>query len=184
MKFPNKIITLILILIFSTTISFAQKNLPRLSPKCYVGQTIGYTNVEINYSSPGVKNRSIWGKLVPYNSVWRVGANEATTIEFDNDILINGNKISAGKYSLFTIPGKSEWTVILNNAYDQWGSFKYSKKDDIIRFKVVPKKNDFVERLKFSFNFKEPYISEIVMEWETLKITFDIKTNVPKQSKL
>ena len=182
MKTQIKLIFTLLVL--GTTITFAQKNLPRLSPKCYVGQTIGYTNVEINYSSPGVKNRSVWGKLVPYNTVWRTGANEATTIEFHNDVSINGKNIPSGKYSIFTIPSEKEWTVILNNTYDQWGAFKYDKKHDLIRFKVVPQKNNFVERLKFNFVFKEPYISEVQMEWETIKISFEIKSHVPKKSKI
>ncbi|MDX1702488.1 MAG: DUF2911 domain-containing protein, partial [Melioribacteraceae bacterium] len=107
---------LLLTFIFCFTILeiSAQNNLPRLSPKSFVGQTIGYTKVMINYGSPGVKERSIWGGLVPYGEVWRTGANEATTIEFDSDVFIEGNKVAAGKYSLFTIPGEDKWTVILN----------------------------------------------------------------------
>lgn len=85
MKHLNKI--LIIFFLFGLTI-IAQNNPPRLSPKCYVGQTIGYTNVEIKYGSPGVKERKIWGELVPYNKVWRTGADEATTIEFENDVII------------------------------------------------------------------------------------------------
>lgn len=175
MNRTNKIF--LLILIFTSTIAFAQKSVPRLSPKCYVGQTVGYTNVEITYSSPGVKERTIWGELVPYNEVWRTGANEATTIEFDNDVTIKGKLIPAGKYSLFTIPTKNDWTVILNKEYDQWGAFKYNKEEDFFRFKATPQKNDFVERLKICINYKEPYISEVYIMWEKLKISFEVKSN-------
>lgn len=171
-----KIITLVLFVVCSITT--AQKNLPRLSPKSYVGQTIGYTNVDITYGSPGVKGRILWGKLVPYNKVWRTGANEATTIEFDKDVLIEGKKINLGKYSLFTIPGENEWTVILNKVYEQWGAFKYNSKEDVIRFQVKPIVNHHEERLKFSFEYLEPYISNVNMEWDKLKISFTINSNI------
>ena len=181
MRHLLKIISFFIIAL--STSMFAQKDMPRLSPKCFIGQTIGYTNVEINYSSPGVKGRKIWGDLVPYNEVWRTGANEATTIQFDNDVIIKGKLIPAGSYSLFTIPTEKDWTVILNKVYDQWGAFKYDKKEDFYRFKVMPQSNNFVERLRFTFNYKEPYISEVVMEWEKLKIAFDINAQVKEQEK-
>jgi hypothetical protein len=181
MKQCNKIIFVFAFLISS--ILFAQKNMPRLSPKCFVGQTIGYTNVEINYGSPGVKDRKIWGGLVPYNEVWRTGANEATTIQFDNDAIIKGKLIPAGSYSLFTIPTEKDWTVILNKVYDQWGAFKYDKNEDFFRFKVTPQPNNFVERLRFTFKYKEPYIAEVVMEWEKLKFAFDINAQVKEIEK-
>ena len=153
-----------------------QNNLPRLSPKSFVGQTVGYTNVKIEYGSPGVKERKIWGELVPLNEVWRTGANEATTIEFDKDVLIEGKKVPAGKYSLFTIPGKTKWTVILNNVYDQWGAYKYDKSEDFLRFTVMPKTNVFVERLRFTTEFVSAYKANINLEWENLKISFMINT--------
>ncbi|MCB0749324.1 MAG: DUF2911 domain-containing protein, partial [Ignavibacteriae bacterium] len=80
-------------------------------------------------------------------------------------------------YSLFTIPNKNDWTVILNKEYDQWGAFKYNKEEDFFRFKVTPQKNDFVERLKICINYKEPYISEVCIMWEKLKISFAVKSN-------
>ncbi|MCB9258443.1 MAG: DUF2911 domain-containing protein [Ignavibacteriales bacterium] len=167
-----------LILMFSQLNIVAQKGLPRLSPKSYIGQTIGYTNVEVTYSSPGVKERNVWGELVPYNEVWRTGANEATTIEFDNDILVEGKKIPAGKYSLFTIPGKNKWVIIFNKIYEQWGAFKYNKEEDFIRFSVTPKQNSFVERLRFTFEFKEPYVTTLNLEWEKVKVSFNINTEI------
>jgi len=170
------IVSLILFITFSNVV--AQKNLPRLSPKSFVGQTIGYTNVEITYGSPGVKNRSIWGELVLYNKVWRTGANEATTIEFDKDIVIEGNLVPSGKYSLFTIPGKESWVIILNKVYEQWGAFKYNQEEDVIRFKVKPTENHHVERLNFSFEFKEPYISNVNLAWGKLNISFKINSEI------
>ncbi len=173
-----KVIKIILLLFLAINISviIAQKNLPRLSPKAFVGQTVGYTNITITYGSPGVKEREIWGKLVPYGEVWRTGANEATTIEFDNNLFIEGNKVPSGRYSLFTIPNKNEWTIILNKVDDQWGAFKYNKEEDQIRFKIKPINNHYVERLKFSFEHKEPYIAVVNLEWEKLRIPFRINS--------
>ncbi len=173
-----------LIIILFTINSCAQdkkEDFPRLSPKAYVGQTIGYTNVEINYGKPGVKNRVIWGKLVPYNEVWRTGANEATTIEFDNDVYVNGKFVPAGKYSFFTIPRKDKWTIILNKVYEQWGAYKYNKAEDYLRFDVEPQKNNYVARLTFGFEYKAPYESYVVFEWENLKFTFLIDTKVKER---
>lgn len=175
-----KIIKLLIIISFiiNSTLILAQKNPPRLSPKAFVGQTIGYTTVSITYGSPGVKERKVWGELVPFGKVWRTGANEATTIEFDNSLFIEGKKIPAGKYSLFTIPNEKEWTIILNKVYDQWGAFKYNKDKDIIRFKVKPIISHHVERLKFSFEYKEPYKAIVNLEWEKLRIPFSINSEI------
>ena len=173
----NYIVTFLCFIGFSYSL-FAQENLPRLSPKSYVGQTIGYTKVEINYGSPGVKDRTVWNELVPYNEVWRTGANEATTIEFNNDIKINGAEVPAGKYSLFTIPNKNRWIVILNKVYEQWGAYKYDKGEDLIRFSVTPEINDFNERLQFSFQYVSPYKTAVVFKWEKIKFSFVIDTGL------
>lgn len=167
----------ILLFLFSQHI-IAQDNLPRLSPKSYVGQSIGYTKTEITYGSPGVKDRVIWGELVPYGKVWRTGANEATTIEFDKDVKIHGNIIKAGKYSLFSIPEKKSWTIIFNKVYDQWGAYKHDENEDAIRFNVKPTENNFVERLSFCINFIDPYKSNIILKWEKLKISFTVNSKI------
>lgn len=173
-----KIIKYILVLLlFFSTINYAQDDLPRLSPKASVSQAVGYAEVAITYSRPGVKDREIWGKLVPYNEVWRTGANEATTIEFSKDVKIEGNNVPAGKYALFTIPGKNEWTVILNTVWDQWGAFNYDMEKDLLRFKVKPMKSDFTERLLFTFEYDSPYSADVVFEWNSLKFSFTIDTN-------
>jgi len=172
------IILLKIILIISGTIIFAQNKVPRLSPKSFVGQTVGSTILKITYGSPGVKGRKIWGELVPYNIVWRTGANEATTIEFDSDVIIDGKKIPTGKYSLFTIPNKDTWTIILNKTYDQWGAYNYNEKEDFIRFKAQPIVNHHVERLSYKIEYLDSYKSKIYMEWEKLAVSFEIKTDL------
>ena len=174
MKLQNILASFLIVIISSNL--FAQDNLPRLSPKSFVGQTIGYTNVVITYGSPGVKARSVWNDLVPYNKVWRTGANEATTIEFDTDVKLEGKNVPAGKYSLFTIPDKDSWIIIINKEYEQWGSYKYQEKEDLIRFKVVPKLNNYVERLRFVFEYISAYKTLVNFEWEKLRVSFEINT--------
>lgn len=169
---------LCLIMLVTNSSIFSQDNVPRLSPRSFVGQTVGYTNIEITYGSPGAKGRTIWGELVPYNKVWRTGANEATTIEFDKEMVIEGNNVSSGKYSLFTIPNKDSWTIILNKVYEQWGSYRYDQMEDLLRFKVYPKPNHYVERLSFGFEYKGPYKSNINFEWENLKFSFEINSDL------
>ena len=170
-------ITLLMFLLFATSLTLiCQNKVPRLSPKSFVGQTVGSTNITITYGSPGVKGRKIWGELVPFNEVWRTGANEATTIEFDTDIIIDNKVIPSGKYSLFTIPNKNEWTVIFNKIYDQWGAYNYNAKEDFIRFKVVPKNNRYVERLSFRIEYIDSFKSKIYLEWDKIIISFEVRT--------
>ena len=140
------------------------------SPLKKVSGEISGVNVNMQYGSPGVKGRQIWGGLEPYNEVWRTGANEATWIEFDKDVMIAGEKVPAGKYSLFTIPTESEWTVILNQVWDQWGAYDYDETKDIIRFNVVPQATDStVERLEFSVQ------DDVTFAWENVSFSFDVE---------
>lgn len=160
---------------------FAQVDLPRLSPKASVSQIIGYTNITIDYCRPGVKGRTIWGELVPYNQVWRTGANEATTIQFTTDVAVNGNKVPAGKYSLFTFPTPDKWTVILNKTDKQWGAFNYKQEDDLLRFDVKPEKGAFTERQLFTFRNMTDSSIDVVMNWENLQINFKVEVDLTNQ---
>jgi Protein of unknown function (DUF2911) len=152
----------------------------RISPKAFTMETIGLKDVSISYSRPGVKGRKIWGGLVPYDKVWRAGANEATKFIFTGDVLINGKKLSAGSYSFFAIPTKNNWTLIFNKVADQWGAFEYNQAEDIMRFTVKPQQNDFTEWLKYTFSEmkvnKEGKNSAVVnLIWEKLKIPFTVE---------
>ncbi|MCX7797038.1 MAG: DUF2911 domain-containing protein [Melioribacter sp.] len=173
----KKYILLSLILIKSSLL--AQIELPRLSPKASVSQTIGYTTISIEYSRPGVKGRNIWGSLVPYNKVWRTGANESTRIQFTTDVTIEGNKIPAGIYSLYTIPNENEWTIIINKALT-WGTI-YNPEQDILRFNVKPQKGPFTERLLFTIPEFTDSTCKVVMNWENLQISFNVKIDLAKQ---
>lgn len=111
---------------------------PAPSPACTLKQRVGLTDIEIDYSRPGVKDREIFGGMVPYGQVWRTGANQATKIIFSTAVNLNGTEIPAGTYALFTIPGENEWTIILNKGSDQWGAYQYDEKADVARFKATP----------------------------------------------
>jgi len=176
-----KKILLTILLAISSQI-FSQIDLPRLSPKAAVSQTIGYTEISVEYSRPSVHGRKIWGDLVPYNKVWRTGANEATVIQFTTDVSINGNKIPAGRYSLFTIPNEKEWTIIFNKVDKQWGAFNYKEDQDLIRFNVTPTQNEFVESLIYYFSDITSNSVLLNIAWEKLKVSFKIEVDVLSQA--
>jgi hypothetical protein len=125
---------------------------PSPSPACTLKQRIGVTDIEVDYSRPGVKGRPIFGGLVPYGEVWRTGANSATKITFSTAVKLNGTDIPAGTYALFTIPAQDEWTIIINKGAAQWGAFQYDAKADVARFKVTPV--DLLEKIEtFTIEF-------------------------------
>jgi len=113
-------------------------NFPAASPACTLKQRVGLTDIEIVYSRPGVKGRTIFGGIVPYGQVWRTGANQATKITFSTPVKLESTDIPAGTYALFTIPGEDEWTIIISTNAAQWGAFQYNQKDDFARVKVAP----------------------------------------------
>ncbi len=173
--------------------------LPRPSQKASVMQTIGVTDVTLTYSRPGVKGRKIWGDapvavasgtatlddsrsrgkdapIVPYGHVWRTGANEATTFAVTDDVLINGQKLAAGTYSLHTIPGKDEWTIIFNSDAGQWGSFSYDEKKDTLRVKAKPQMAaDNEEWLSFDIPNMTPNSAQVNLRWEKVRVPFTVE---------
>lgn len=147
------------------------------SPVRNTSATIGGSRISLRYSSPGVKGREIWGKLVPYNKIWVTGANHATAITFDQEVEINKQKVPAGTYALFTIPGKSNWVVILNKDADQHLTDDYSKKEDVLRFTVKPiELSAVVQRLTYRISQKDETSAEISMAWEKLGVGFVVHT--------
>lgn len=169
----------LLISAISSLVSAQEIELPRVSPKASISYTIGFTEVKINYGSPAVKERVVWGGLVPYGQIWRGGANEATTIEFSTDVNIEGQTLRAGKYALFFIPGEKEWTVIFNKQADQWGAYKYDESQDAIRLTIEPKLNEGMqERLLYSIHDMKMDMGYIKMSWEKLRLYMRFKTDV------
>lgn len=158
--------------------AFAQQvRAPRPSPKASLMQSIGTTDVTINYSRPGVKGRTIWGGLVPYGQVWRTGANEATTIQFSEDVKINGQALKKGTYSLHTIPGESEWTFIFNSVADQWGSYSYDQAKDVLRVTAKPEKASFAEWMGFEVASMTTDDATIALRWENVSVPFTVNTD-------
>ena len=141
-----------------------------------VKKSIGNTEIKINYHSPGVRGRVIWGGLVPYDAVWVTGAHSATTIEVGKDFQIGDKMIPAGKYALFTIPGKEEWTVIINKNWDQHLADEYAEKDDVVRIKVKPQTTEeVIERLKYEIDQTGERRANIIISWEKIRVPFDIE---------
>lgn len=132
---------------------------------------VGPAAFTINYYSPGVRKRIIWGGVVPFDEVWVTGAHSATAISFDKDILINNKRIEAGKYALFTIPGEEEWTLIINKNYDQHLASDYDEKEDIVRVKVKPQANNHLERLQYFIEPVDKKNGNLSVAWEKVKVT-------------
>ncbi len=173
---------LFLFILFAVNLS-AQQNLtlPDASQHATVMQQVGLTDIEIDYHRPGVKGRKIWGVLVPYNQVWRAGANQNTTISFSREVIIAGQKVPAGTYGLHMIPTETDWTIILSRDYRAWGSFFYIEVNDEMRFNVKPQSNDFQEWLMYSFDEVTPNSTTASLNWDKLKVPFKIEIDLHNQ---
>jgi hypothetical protein len=150
-------------------------DLPRASPMASVSQTFGYTTATITYSRPAVKDRVIWGGLVPYGKVWRAGANEATVLEVTTDARLNGQLLPKGKYGLFILPTEKDWTFIFSKTSKTWGAFTYDQKDDALRITVPHQAADPLERLEYNFENLSDSGATLVARWEKLKAPIDIR---------
>ncbi len=148
------------------------KDTSKKSIKSMAYTVINGDSVKINYHSPGVRKRIIWGGLVPYDEVWVTGAHDATTLEIPKTFIVNGKEIPAGKYAIFTIPGKSEWTVIINKHWKQHLATEYDEKEDVVRIKVKPKKNVHSERLQYFIEGSKDNNEKIAVAWEKLRVEF------------
>jgi hypothetical protein len=162
--------------------SMGQFRTPRPSPNASVTQLVGVTDISIHYSRPGVKNRVIWGELVPYNQVWRTGANEVTSITFSDPVKISaadgtgGEKLEAGTYGIHTIPAQNEWTIIFSKNTEVGGSSEYKPENDVLKLKVKPAASDFIERLMFTFSDVTDSSSLVNLNWEKIKVSFKLET--------
>lgn len=138
--------------------------------------TINGTHTHIEYSSPGVKDRIIWGGLVAYDKVWVSGAHNATTVQFSKDVVINNKKIKAGIYALFTIPGKEKWIAIFNSRFDQHLADDYNEKEDVVRMSITPQPCQLTPRLSYTIVQKDSLAGEIQLQWEKIQIAIPFKT--------
>jgi hypothetical protein len=198
-SFPCAAVAALILAVCAASAAQAQLRAPRPSQKASVMQTIGVTDVTITYSRPGVKGRTIWGDppagatggtatlddarsrpkdavIVPYGHVWRAGANEATQFAVTDDVLINGQPLKAGTYSLHTIPGKDEWTIIFNSDAGQWGSFTYDEKKDVLRVKTKPQAAaESQEWLLYTFEPVGENSARVNLRWEKLTVPFTVE---------
>jgi tetratricopeptide (TPR) repeat protein len=166
-------------MISSAAISQESLRVPAPSPSTTVKQDFGTASVELSYSRPGVKGRKIFGDLVPYDKVWRTGANSPTTITFGDDVSINGTKIPAGKYGLLTIPGQQEWTVIISKSTEVSNAADYKEADDVVRIKVKPFQLPHpIETFMIVFDNIKPTSMDAILLWDNVAVPFSITTEV------
>ncbi len=157
-----------------------QLDLPLQSQGAKVTQTIGITDITINYHRPLANGRKVWGGLVPYGQVWRAGANQNTTITFANDVTIEGKPLAAGTYGLHMIPTEGDWTVIFSNQHTAWGSFSYKESEDALRVTVKPQPTDLHNALSYDFDQLKPDSAVVVMSWDKVAVPFKVSVDVNK----
>ncbi|HTZ97811.1 MAG TPA: DUF2911 domain-containing protein [Terriglobales bacterium] len=166
---------------FASAICLAQSallDLPLASQHAVVTQSIGITDITVNYHRPLVKGRTIWGKVVPYGEVWRAGANINTTIKFTDAVTIEGQPLDKGIYGLQMIPGENEWTVIFSKVHTAWGAFTYNQAEDALRVKVRPQTSDMHEALTYDFDDVKADSAVVTLRWEKLAVPFKVGVNV------
>ncbi|MBU1101304.1 MAG: DUF2911 domain-containing protein [Bacteroidetes bacterium] len=191
MNFRTKFFTGVAILLFSVLFSntFAQLTLPKVSPHQTVSHTIGLSTIMVDYHSPGVKDRKVFGGIVAYglnagvpfgsgNSFpWRAGANENTVITFSDDVKVNGKSLRAGSYGFHLIPGEKEFVAIFSTNNTSWGSFFYDESEDALRVTLKPEKAPKQEWLAYGFDKFTPNSAELYLVWEELKLPLTIEVN-------
>ncbi len=169
----GQVILLALVLVLSAALpALAAERGDDAKRKSKNGKTEGSidgVSIVLEFGRPNVKERALWGELVPYGKVWRTGADEATTVTFSSDVAIEGKNLPAGTYSLFTIPEQEAWTVILNKAVEQWGAYSYDASLDVLRVEVKPRDAEHVEAMDFVIDG-----SEIVLRWGTTAVPMSV----------
>lgn len=156
--------------------------LPQASPHARVEQRVGLTDFSVDYSSPAVNGRTIFGGLLPYDKPWRTGANAATTLTASREFSFGGKKIPAGSYALYTVPGKASWTVALNRDLKAWGNNAYDTKKDVARVSVKPEPADARERLTFIFENTQDKGTQLVLAWDKLRVRIPIAVDTQAQT--
>jgi tetratricopeptide (TPR) repeat protein len=151
--------------------------LPKQSPRASISQTVGLTTISITYDRPAVNGRQVWGKLVPYDSVWRAGANENTVLAVSSPVQIEGKALEPGRYGLHMIPTAGDWTIILSREANAWGSFSYDPTEDALRFHVTPVAGPMQERLAYTFDNPTEHGVVATLRWEKLAVPFAIEVD-------
>ena len=175
----NKIIVIFsAMLLLACSTVFAQIT-PAPSSTQIINQYFGMGKITLTYSRPNVKGRKMLGGMEPYGKVWHTGANAATVIKFTDDVTLEGHKVAAGEYGLFSIPNADQWTIILSKTPNQWGAYSYKEADDYLRFDVKPKKlADKVETFTMQFANVYPTTAELHLMWEHTALAIHITTDI------
>jgi len=160
----------------------AELTLPRVSQKATVSQTIGLTDFTVTYCRPGVKGRKIWGGLVPYDTKWRLGANEATSFVSTGDATVGGHDLPAGEYSIYTIPTEKEWTFVVTTEKGFWNTITFAPDKEVARFTATPSAAPDEEWMRFSFENLSVNGADLVLRWEKLRIAIPIEVKTHDQA--
>lgn len=162
----------------SMLVANAQVNTPQPSPMGKISQEVGLTDINVEYSRPSAKGRTIFGDLVPFGEIWRFGANASTKIEFSEPVTLNGTAIPAGKYALYAIPNANSWDIIIHKNLEHWGAGEYDQTADQARFTASPEKTaNFVETFEIGFNNLKANSGELQISWANTMVKVLIETN-------
>jgi Protein of unknown function (DUF2911) len=168
----------VLFLTLSAAVAHAAVELPRVSPAHTIKHALGISTITVSYHRPAVRGRKVWGDLVPYGQVWRLGANNATTVEISDPMCIGGKELPAGRYALFAIPGAQEWTLVFSRKPEQWGSYFYKESDDALRVNVKSSAAPFTEWMRLSLEPRSANRVDLTMEWERVAWSVPIEADV------
>lgn len=171
MKTIKTLAVLTLAILVSFSVTAQQDKSKRPSPPAQVSKEVDGTKITIDYSRPSKKGREIFGGLEKFDKVWRTGANESTWIEVSKDVTVEGETLAAGKYGLFTIPGKDEWTIIFNKAWNGWGAYSYKQDDDVLRVTVKPTALDDVVEV-FTIDIADG--GDVTLAWDKTQVKFSV----------
>lgn len=164
-------------------LALSAQEMPQPSPKASFTQRVGLTDISVDYARPSVKGRKIFGELVPYGQLWRTGANTATVVTFSTDVKVNGQDVKAGKYSIFTMPGETEWIVMLNKDTELWGESGYKQSNDALRTRITPSKTtSMVETMRISVENIKNDAADLVLAWENTEVVIPITVEVDKMA--
>lgn len=174
----QKLSILLLSICLLTTVANAQIQTPQASPGATISQTVGLGKVTIEYSRPALKGRKMFGVQVPYGKVWRTGANKITNVILSEEMMVNGQKVAAGTYGLFTIPTATDWTIILNKDANLWGAYDYNEANDVVRFTVKSQKlANAQEYFTIEFTDFSPSETNVAISWENALVKFSINND-------
>ena len=174
----KKVLSLVALMGALTLTAKAQIQTPQPSPTAKLTQTVGLTEVTVDYSRPGMKGRAIFGDLVPFGTIWRTGANASTKITFSDDVKLGGKEIPAGTYALYSIPGETDWTIIVHNNLTLWGAGGYDEADDLVRFTVKPTKTQAThESFTIDIHSFDANKATISLMWENTKVDLPLEVN-------